>query len=159
MWQALVSGWKFLAVGVALGALLTGWGAWKLHSNRMDAKEAACVARVLAAVDDTTTQLQAQCIADKRITSEASNEYQTDLSVARAELAKLKRVRGKTCVVTSATCAPLGSHASSGVGTHERYGVDSDTLRDFAFQCEAMRIQLHSLQEFNKIVWHSRGQL
>lgn len=143
--------WKELTAAAAT-ALLVGFIAWNLHGwdvRRIEAKNVAA----MAAQKDA---LQKQCIQEKQITTEVSNDYQNQLADLGRQLAAVKRLRPSACVPVAGPAA--GRDAANGAGHAEGNAVHSDTIFDYAGQAEKYRRQLNACQDFIRRTWKAKGQ-
>lgn len=141
MWIALIK--KFWPA--IPGALLAFWLSLMLHN--IDARFTKL--RHAEEMASQSQQLTAQCAADKHLTEEVSNDYQTRLGALNRQLADARRVRVARCVVP-ATDPTGGRDAPPGAGEPIRphVGVATDALLDYAAEAERYRLQLLSCQEF-----------
>lgn len=149
MFLMLLKYWQPLAAAIATAAL-----AWLLHSvdvHRLEAKHQRNLVSNAAAI-------QAECTADKRLTAEVSNDYQTRIAALNNELAAVKRLRPSKCVVPTPIPAPGRNEATSRTKPAEEDGVTSDALYDFAGEAEQYRLQLIACQAFITKTWEARGQ-
>lgn len=142
MW--LIANWRLLSYGTAIIAIFSsGWyissQIAKTHlQNELKHQEEA---------------LNAQCIADKKLTNEVSNGLQKKLSTTAARLSELKRMHATTaCVPIAGTSS--GYDDSSGAKLVRPNGIIADTLLDYAGDAEKYRQQLESCQDFIKKVWN-----
>lgn len=128
-----------ILAGVLVSAL--AFGLHRLDLYRMDALHREALA-------SQASKLEKQCEADKVLTSEVSNGYQTRLASLADQLARARRVR-HTCVPV-APVTPGGRDAAPGIEQPVRpdVGVTADALLDYAAEAERYRLQLLSCQEF-----------
>lgn len=130
--------WWFLGgfyIAVALGV----WQVldWREKAHRTEAAESARDAAI------------EQCAKDKLVTKETNDALQKSRDDIARRLADLKRMRPAQCVpIASATHPTDGGWQYAGSN-----GVDSDTLRDYAAQCESYRAELLGTWEFMDRVW------
>lgn len=155
--STLAGGWQAYVL-VALGtALLTGAAAYKLHSMDVVAIEAARDRQETQALAVVQSKLISQCQADKAITEQVSNEYETSIATLNKRLADIKRVRPASCIAIkplSPARAISGPHAGTGTGVDAGpHGIDSEWLYDFAAEAEQYRLRLIGLQAFVKRTW------
>lgn len=134
----LLKYWQFLA-GVAITAVI----AWVLHSLVSGWSEA----RHQAALDAQEEALYSECAADKQITTEVSNEYQSQLVDLRRQLDAAKRLRPSVRVPVTST--PGGRDAGAGdTQLPHADGVAAADLLDFAYDAEQVGRQLDACQGF-----------
>lgn len=134
--------------------IITALLCWALHTvivNRLDSK-------YKQALIDQAVKLTTGCNDDKKLTEEASNEYQAQITDLNQQLARAKRVQPNHCVaVTPGSSRRPDVFTKNEQLSHED-GVYSDDLLDFAADCEATGRQLDGLQSFVKNVWQSRNK-
>jgi hypothetical protein len=108
-----------------------------------------------AEIERLRNDLIAQCEADKKITSEVSNELQKRLAGLNNRLATLKRVQPSACVPV--TNAASGHDATAAAGQPVRaHGINAASLYDFAGEAEQYRLQLIACQDFILRTWQDR---
>ncbi|TXH13848.1 MAG: hypothetical protein E6R03_10620 [Hyphomicrobiaceae bacterium] len=135
--------------------ILTALVAFALHTLDVSSIEK----RNAKEIEDVKVSLTAQCEQDKQLTSEVSDEYQSQISNLNDQLAKLKRLRRQ-----APDCVPVASQADSGHADTERAeltgknGLRSEWLLDYAAEAEQYRLQLKSCQDFINKVWDMNGQ-
>lgn len=131
-------------IGAAACGLL--WTFWSIDAARLrHEKETALEAQ--------RQSLVAQCEKDKQITKEVSDELQTQLDDARAQLARAKRVQQNRCVPVLADPAKRDDATANDAQLHHTDGVYSDALLDFAYDAEVVGRQLDACQSFVTKVW------
>lgn len=106
-----------------------------------------------SALKEQKTALVDQCVKDKKLTTEASNDYETKITALNKHIADIKRVRPSKCLPIVARNTNGTISSAGGTGNGGENGVDSDALYDYAALAEKYRLQLIGLQNFVKIVW------
>ena len=139
----LLSNWK--------GILLTLAVSWFLHSIHLMFVRHGYEKEL----KEQTSFLQDQCQNDKKITQEVSNEYQKSLNSLNSRYKSLRMQYGK-CVAISNSNAPTGHNASTSGQLPIPYGIDPQTLLDYARDAEQVRIQLIGAQRFIELIASSR---
>lgn len=142
---------------IALFLIMSG-GAVYIRILQSDLKAAKAEVKLIRAEKETAVQNYTQCLEDKKITNEASNEYQNQLSISNTELDYFKRMfREATCINIAAPSTQ--SHDAPKEGQHgQSNGLRSDWLLDYAGEAEGYRLQVIGLQNFIKKTWKSRNQ-
>lgn len=137
---------------VAIGVLfLTIFGmGWKTGYDHRAARVPAELAAQLKA--DT-----AQCNADKKLTKEASDGYQTHIADLNSRLARTK------LLYASQPCVPVtgiarGSNGASGdKGLPAAHGVAATALIEYGGDAERVGVKLDALQGFVQRVWAAKS--
>ena len=125
----------------SIAAILAVFGAtWYVRGMKADIDQQA-------ALQAQKIEIVAQCEADKRITSEASREYQKKISTLNNRVRELKRVLPARCVPVTSAARGLDGSASAGVTTGTQ-GISAEWALDLGAEAEKYRQQLISLQEF-----------
>lgn len=137
--------WKF-GVGFAVGALIM-FGAMEVRVWYLNASHAAEIA-------NQRQKIIAQCEADKQLTNEVSNEYQSQIASLSRRVADLKRVRQYACVPVTDTAG--GRDAAPRAGHAGGNAVDTGTLYDYAGRAEQYRLQLIACQTFITRTWEAK---
>lgn len=101
--------------------------------------------------------IETKCADDKRLTEENSLEYENQINDLASKLAAAKRLRPSRCIVPATGQAAVGNRAAAPNKYAGLDGINSDTLIDFAGECEHYRIQIKSLQGFIDNVWSMQG--
>ncbi len=117
-------------------------------------------AKQQAALAAQAAQINHQCQMDKQLTAEVSHEYENQVNDLNGQLAALKRVRPRTCVIPLPS-ALAANRFNAGVSTSKlpvAHGVTSDALVDLAGDCEKTRLELNGLQDFVRKTWAAQGQ-
>lgn len=142
------------AVPAVLAAAATFWLTLQWHQNVVHKLEKRCE----TALTKTLADAQAQCLKEKQLTTEVSNELQTQLTDLRSQLAAAKRVRPQSCVPV--VTRPAGGHDGQAGDAQlpDPHGITSDALLDFAYDAEVVGRQLDSCQEFVSKVWKLNHQ-
>jgi hypothetical protein len=98
----------------------------------------------------------AQCEADKKLTSEVSNEYQKKITVLNRRVGELKRLHSAVCVPIAGT--PGGHDAAEGAGKLPRpHGIAAGPLYDFGDDAEQVGLRLDACQDFVRRVWKKKA--
>jgi hypothetical protein len=134
---------KLIASGVTIIASLTA-GAY-INGLRWEHK-------LDSALKAQETLLVTQCNDAKKITEDASNDYQTKLAASNRKLSEYRRMYSSTKV--SITSTPDGPNATtSGTLNSGANGVAASSLFELAGECEQYRNQVAGLQGFINRVW------
>lgn len=132
-------------------ALVTALLAWLLHSLSMGFTEAAHQRQL----DEQKISLLTACEADKKLTQEVSNAYQSKISSLNSQLTRLRNVQPARCVPVTQPSGGYHATPQSGKPTRPNGGVDSSALYDFAGEAERYRLQLIGCQDFILKTWES----
>lgn len=149
MWAVIKILWPAIPAAILTGLL--AWGLRTLEVNNLNAQHAIELA-------NQKQILENQCLADKKLTEGVSRGYQSEIALLNEQLASVKRVRPRACIIATPKPAAGRDAAAAARQPAERNGVDTDTLYDFAAKAEQYRLQLLGCQRFITDVWTSRGQ-
>lgn len=138
----LAANWRLVAYGAAFLAVFgSGW-----HVRGIIAEHS-----LESALSDQKASLIAQCDADKKITSEVSNDYQSKIQTLNNRIASLKRLRPAGCVpISSPTSGHNEAAGNLDAGTH---GITAESLIEYGGDAEKYRLQLIGCQDFVNRVW------
>lgn len=138
MIAVLIKYW--MPITAALGAFGVSYGIHNITSAISEYRHNAA----LAAQEQA---LNASCAKSQQITSEVSNDYQSQIAALNRRVRELKRVRPDRCVPIADPAGGRDGPASP--GEHGRaHGIDAGALYDFAADGEAYRLQLIACQAF-----------
>jgi len=142
---------------IALFVIMSG-GSIYIKILQSDLRAVKAEIKLVQAEKETAVQNYTQCLEDKKITNEVSNEYQNQLSISNTELDHFKRMfREATCInIASPSSQPYDSTKEGKHG--QPNGLRSDWLLDYAGEAEGYRLQVIGLQNFIKKTWKSRNQ-
>lgn len=107
-----------------------------------------------AELEAQQTALIDQCNAAKKLTEEASNEYQKNLSNLDKQLATLRMRKPARCVPVARVAGGPHDHAEP-TKLLGPYGLSSEWAFEYAGDAEKTRLQLIGLQDFIKKVWNN----
>lgn len=137
--------WILKNWAVILSSMATAALSYMLHSldvNRIESNHRQELSK-------QATALNNECAKDKAITEGVSNEYQKHLGDLNKRYNAL-RVQHSRCVAVSTSGAPYGHNATPTGGLSKQNGVTSESLLEFARDCEQVRGQLIGCQSFLK---------
>jgi hypothetical protein len=135
----LISGAALLAAVFASGWYVNGL-IWQNRSDEL--------------LKEQKNLLISQCNDQKKITEEASHEYQKKLRAANDRLAHLKRLHANTCLPIARPSD--GSNGAAAAVDTRSNGLAAAPLLDLAAECDGYRAQLIGLQDFINRVWDSQ---
>lgn len=142
--------WVQVGLGAAAGFALC----WLIHLVILAGVEKAHT----QALADQKASLEKSCADDAAITKGKNDELQTNLDAVTRERDRLKRVQPARCVLAT----PAGKTDMAGVQRQHAgengVGINSDWLRDYAAECEQIRVSYGTCTGFVDEVWKSRGQ-
>jgi len=146
--------WGIL-LGVVIGAVVTYAIMADIQASRIADLDAAHA----KAIKDQETALNDQCAKNKQLTTEVSNDYQSQLTDLRRQLAAVKRVQPNRCIVPT-PAKPTGGRDAAAANQELPHtdGVYTDDLFDFAADAEQVGRQLDACQSFITKTWQARGQ-
>ena len=139
----VLANWRLVAYGVAFLAVFGG--GW--HVKGIIAEHS-----LESALSDQKTSMIAQCDADKKLTSEVSNDYQSKIEALNNRISSLKRLRPAGCVPV--TNSASGYHAPTGSFDAGAHGVTFESLIEYSGDAEKYRLQLIGCQDFINRVWN-----
>lgn len=132
---------------VAIGSLLVGVFGFGWHvRGEFDAS------RLKSQLAAQEKAIVAKCEADKKLTSEVSNDYQQKIAALNRRVGKLRRLQSSACVPVAGT--PGGHDATTGASELPRpHGIIAGSLYDFGSDAEQIGLRLDACQEFIRKVW------
>lgn len=142
--------WLQIGLGAAAGAALV----WLIHLV------------ILAGVNEDhrnamakqKANLEKSCADDAAITKGKNDALQSNLNSVIRERDRLKRVQPARCVLAAASGKTNVAGVPREHAGQNGIGLNTDWLRDYAAECEQIRVSFGTCTGFVDAVWKSRGQ-